>query len=195
MTTQMSPVPRTEDVRGQALRAAAVGAGAGVVGSLLMATYAMVASLTYQHHGFFTPIYHIASVFLAPKALMSSMQQAMNGHDFFFSLGPALLGAVIHMMIGLMYGAVFGAAVGLLRLPRALLLPAGAAFGVLVFVVSSWVGLPLAAAIFSSGDQIAHMASRVGYPTFLLEHVLFGAGTALALLAGSTGARSSGRTR
>jgi hypothetical protein len=38
------------------------GAVAGVVGSLVMATYAMVASWSYQQHGFFTPLYHIASV-------------------------------------------------------------------------------------------------------------------------------------
>ncbi|MGK2854021.1 MAG: hypothetical protein ACSLE3_07970, partial [Microbacteriaceae bacterium] len=41
------------------------GAAAGAGASLVMAMYAMVAALTYQHTGFFTPLYHIAST-LAP---------------------------------------------------------------------------------------------------------------------------------
>lgn len=41
-------------------------------------------------------------------------------------------------------------------------------------MISSYVGLPLAAAIFSSGDQITNMAELVGYGTFLVEHLIFG---------------------
>lgn len=72
--------------------------------------YAMVASATYQHHGFFTPLYHIASTFIAPTQLMTSMQHAMMGSTFYFA-GPAVLGAAIHMMTGAMYGVVFALAV------------------------------------------------------------------------------------
>ena len=168
------------------------GAAAGVAGSLVMAIYAMVASWTYQQHGFFTPLYHIASVVISPQTMMTSAQQAMAGSAFTFSLGPALLGAVIHMMVGAMYGAVFGAVAAALRLRGGTLLVAGLAWGVVVFAASSWVGLPLAAAVLGSGDQITHMASMVGYPTFLLEHVLFGAGTAVAFAA-LTGRRPAAR--
>lgn len=161
--------------------AVAVGAGGGLVASLVMAGYAMIASISYQHRGFFTPLYHIASLFIAPKTMMTSMMHAMGGSSFYFSAGPAITGAVIHMMTGLLYGAVFAAVVWAARLRGAAVVAAGAVWGVLVFAASTWLALPVAAKIFSSGDQITHMAKMVGYPTFLLEHVLFG--LALGLLA------------
>lgn len=158
------------------------GAAWGAVASLVMAMYAMVASATYQHHGFFTPLYHIASTFIAPNELMASMQHAMMGGTFFFAFGPAVLGAVIHMMTGAMYGAVFAVAIHALRLGGLALIGAGAVWGAMVFAVSSWIGLPVAAKLFGSGDQITHMARMVGYPTFLVEHVLFGLTLAALLL-------------
>ena len=163
------------------VKAGLVGGVAGVIASMMMAAYAMIASATYQSHGFFTPLYHIASTFIAPTTLMASMQHAMSGGTFYFSLGPAALGAVIHMMIGAMYGAAFGLVVVTLRLRGRVLIGAGAMWGVLVFAISSWIALPIAAAVFSSGDQITHMASMVGYSTFLVEHVLFGSTLGLVL--------------
>jgi len=149
-----------------------------------MAMFAMVASLTYQHHGFFTPLFHIASTFLSPGTMMTSAQHAMAGQNFFFAFGPAILGAIVHMMIGAMYGAVLGVAVSLVRSRArgAALIAAGAVWGVIVFVVSSWIALPIAASLFGSGDQITHMARMVGYPTFLIEHIIFGATAGAALL-------------
>jgi hypothetical protein len=116
---------------------------------------------------------------------MNSMQHAMTGATFYFSFGPALLGAVIHMMIGAMYGAAFAVIAARLRLGGPTLAVAGAAWGAAVFVISSFVGLPLAAKVFSSGDQITHMARLVGYNTFLTEHVLFGLALGTLLLAWS----------
>ncbi len=52
-----------------------------------------------------------------------------------------------------------------------------------MFVISSFIGLPLAAAVFGSGDQITHMAKMVGYPTFLAEQVLVGLALGLLMLA------------
>lgn len=164
-------------------RTLAAGAIAGVIGSLVMAMFAMIAAATYQHSGFFTPLYHIGSVFIDPSTMMASMQQAMGGSNFYFAFGPAIVGAIVHMMVGVMYGVVFAAIV--MRIPKlseSLLVIAGMIYGAMVFAVSAWIGLPLAAAIFSSGDQIANMASMVGYGTFALEHIMFGLGTALALL-------------
>lgn len=158
------------------------GAAFGALASLVMAMYAMIASATYQHHGFFTPLYHIASTFIAPSDLMTSMQHAMMGSTFYFAFGPAVLGAAIHMMTGAMYGAVFAVAIHALRLRGAILIGAGAVWGAMVFAISSWIGLPLAAKLFNSGDQITHMAKMVGYPTFLTEHVLFGLALAALLL-------------
>ncbi len=169
-------------------QAAVRGGLLGVIASLVMAAFAMMAAATYQSVGFFTPLYHIASTFISPSTLMTSMQHAMAGSTFYFAFGPAVLGAAIHMMIGAMYGAMFAVAAVLLRLHGPILVAAGAAWGALVFVISSFVALPIAAALFSSGDQITHMASKVGYGTFLTEHVLFG--LALGLLLASRRVRA-----
>jgi len=159
-----------------------VGAVAGVIGSLVMAMFAMIAAATYQHTGFFTPLYHIGSLLLDPSTMMASMEQGMAGSNFYFVFGPAMVGALIHMMVGAMYGVLFAVIVRMAKLRGMTLLLAGMIYGAVVFAVSAWVGLPLAATIFSAGDPITNMAAMVGYPTFLVEHIMFGVATAFALL-------------
>ncbi len=163
-------------------RTAIVGAIAGVIASLVMAMYAMIAATTYQHIGFFTPLYHIASVFIDPSTMMTSMQQGMSGSNFYFAVGPAVVGALVHMMVGAMYGIPLAFIVRQTKLNGLNLVLAGMLYGVVVFAVSAWIGLPLAATIFSSGDQITNMASMVGYGTFLIEHIMFGVAAAVVLL-------------
>jgi len=92
----------------------------------------------------------------------------------YFAVGPALLGAVVHMMVGAAYGAVFGLLAALPRLRGVMLIADGAVWGAVVFAVSSFVALPVAASVFGSGDQIIQMAKMVGYGTFAIEHVIFG---------------------
>jgi len=168
---------------GRALGAAAMrGALAGVGASLVMAMYAMIAAWTYQHTGFFTPLYHIAATFAAPDTMMRSMEAAMAGNSFTLVFGPAVLGAMIHMMVGAMYGAIFAVVARFLRWHGAALLGAAIAWGLIVFAMSSWIGLPIAAALFGGGEPIRDMASMVGYPTFILEHLLFGATLGFLLL-------------
>jgi hypothetical protein len=162
--------------------AAAWGAAAGVGASLVMAMYAMIAALTYQHTGFFTPLYHIAAALAPGEAMMQSMQSAMAGNSFTFVFGPAALGAIIHMMVGAAYGAVFGGVARLLRWHGAMLVAAAVAWGLVVFAISAWVGLPLAASLFGGGDPIRNMATMVGYPTFIVEHLLYGAALGLLLV-------------
>lgn len=167
-------------------RTAGRGAVLGMAASLVMAAFAMMAGATYQASGFFTPLYHIASTLISDESMMTSMARAGEGHSFYLAVGPAVLGAVIHMMIGAMYGAVFAVAAGLLRLRGRMLVAAGPVWGGVVFLVSSFVALPVAASLFGSGDQIARMASMVGYGTFLAEHLIFG--LALGLLLARRGA-------
>lgn len=162
-----------------------VGAGAGMMGAMAMAAYAMIASDS-QGKGFFTPLYHIASLFISKDSMMTSMQHAMGGHAFYFTLGPAILGALIHMMTGAMYGVVFALAIARVKLPAMGVILTGAIYGAVAFVMSAYIGLPIAASIFSSGDQITHMAKMVGNGTFLVEHIVFGAATAM-ILAGVAG--------
>ena len=160
---------------GQGLaRVGARGAVLGAVASVAMGAAAMMAAATYQGVGFFSPLYHIASVVISPSTLMASMQHAASGGAFYLAAGPALLGLAIHMMVGAMYGVPFAMVAARLRLGARLLVAAATLWGAGVFVVSSFVGLPVAAAVLGSGDQVAHMASMVGYGTFLAEHLVFG---------------------
>jgi len=163
-------------------RTAIVGAIAGVIASLVMAMFAMIAAATYQHTGFFTPLYHIASLFIDPSTMMTSMQQGMSGSNFYFAFGPAVVGAIVHMMTGAMYGIGFAVIARFAKLRGLNLIIAGMVYGAIIFAVSAWIGLPLAATIFSSGEPIANMASMVGYGTFLVEHIMFGVAAAVVLL-------------
>jgi hypothetical protein len=178
--------PAVATARGRTLVTATVrGAMAGVGASLVMAMYAMIAAWTYQHTGFFTPLYHIAATFAAPDTMMTSMEAAMAGNSFTFVLGPALLGAMIHMMVGAMYGAAFAVMAHLLRWHGVSLVGAAMMWGLIVFAISAWIGLPVAAALFGGGDPIRDMASMVGYPTFIVEHLMFGAALGILLLGAS----------
>ena len=157
----------------QPLNATVVRGGvAGMIAGAVMAMFAMVASVTYQHHGFFTPLFHISALFGSPDAMMRSGMEAMAGHKFWFSAGPAVLGLLIHLMTGAMFG--IGFAFLARRLPRTTLLPAGGGYGLGVFVVSAFAGLPVAAKITNSGSTISDMASMVGRATFAVEHMMFG---------------------
>jgi len=125
---------------------------------------------------------HVTATFVAPDTMMSSMQAAMAGDTFTFAFGPAVLGAIIHMMVGAVYGLAFAVMAHYLKWHGLVLVGAGIAWGLVFFAVSTWIGLPLAAALFGGGDPIRDMASMVGYPTFLVEHLLFGATLGLMLL-------------
>jgi len=148
----------------------------GVIAAAVMAMYAMIAGATYLGSGFFTPLYHIASSVTEPKAMMTSMQSAMEGQgDFYFTMGPAAVGMLIHLATGAVYGILFALIARALRLSGAVAFGAGMIFGVGVLLFSSFVGLPVAATLFDGGDPIADMPKMVGWTTFTIEHVIFGA--------------------
>lgn len=168
------------------LRALGYGAGVGAVASVPMAMYALIASWE-KGTGFFTPLHHIASLWAPGDAMMASMEKAMSGSDFHLVFGTAILGALIHLMTGAMYGAVFGLVVSRLHVGLAVLAGAGLVYGAIVFVLSAFIGLPIAAAVFDSGDPITNMAEMAGWGTFLFEHLIFG--LTLGLLLGVARAR------
>jgi hypothetical protein len=176
------------------VRGAASGAGAGIVASIAMGMYAMVASYL-KDTGFFTPLHHIATLFAEPTAMMESMMAAMEkGDHFAITGGVAFLGLVIHMMTGAMYGAILGLAVAKLRLGVGILALVGLVYGAIVFAASAFVGLPLAASIFGVDDlgegpmagmnSIADMAEMAGWGVFFSEHLLFGLVTGLLIAVG-----------
>ncbi|MBW8172230.1 hypothetical protein K0651_04100 [Ornithinimicrobium sp. Arc0846-15] len=149
------------------------GAGAGVIASLAMAMFAMVASFA-KGTGFFTPLYHIASALAPGDAMMSSMMSAEAGESFTIVVGTGLVGAAIHMMTGAMYGAVFGVLASMLNLKTSLLAVAGVVYGGLVFALSAFVALPIVGGVLGAGDPISNMAEMAGFGVFAGEHLLFG---------------------
>jgi hypothetical protein len=155
-------------------RAVLGGAIAGLVASVLMGMFAMIAAATYQGTGFFTPMYHIASTFISGDAMKTSMDRAMHGSDFYFAAGPALLGAIVHMMWGAMLGAIFGVLAWWLRLRGAAAPVAGVVYGLAVMIVDSLIVLPIAASVFGGGTPISDMPQIVGWGTFTIEHAIFG---------------------
>lgn len=169
MTSSTTTTNRPSGIR----RAILVGAGAGILASLVMAMYAMGASWA-KDTGVLTPLYHIASLLTSQDAMMASMEDGMAGDPFRLQVGPALLGALIHMTTGAAYGAVFGLVVSRLGVGRAVLVGLGVLWGAVVFVASAFVGLPAAAAVFDAGAPIRDMAEMAGWGTFLVEHLLFG---------------------
>ena len=149
------------------------GAIIGMAAAVGMAMYAMVASATYQHHGFFTPLFHISALTGSPKSMMQSLHAAMSGETFWFTPGAALCGLLIHMITGAMYGIGFALLVRRVRAAGAVV-AAGMAYGAGAMVFSGIIGLPVAAAIMSAGNTISDMPQMVGWATFAIEHLLFG---------------------
>jgi len=170
MSATTSVVRRSAAIK----RGITVGVIGGLLGAALMAMYAMVVSATVKDVGFFTPLYHIASAFIDPTAMMTSIEDAAGGDATYFTAGPAVVGLVVHMMTGAVAGALFGALVALRPAPRWVVVLAGAAFGVVVMLVNNFIGLPLVADLFGGGDPIADMPSIVGWGTFTVEHLIYG---------------------
>jgi len=53
------------------------GAVAGMLGGAMMAMFTMLATATYLHMGFFTPLYVIASPLSGPQSMMTAMHGGM----------------------------------------------------------------------------------------------------------------------
>ena len=149
-------------------RTLVVGAAAGAVASVAMGMYAMVAAATYQHTGFFTPLYHIASPLIGTDTLMRSMGST------YLSAGPALLGLATHMMVGAAWGIVFAVLARALRLSGAAAVGVGVVYGLAVMLAMAFVGLPVTAALLRGGDVVRDMPTLVGWGTFATEHAIYG---------------------
>lgn len=140
-----------------------LGAVAGLVAGAMMAMYAMVSSaIGFGGQGFFTPLYGIA----APVVGMGDMERSMQSGLFYFAPGSAFVGLMGHMMWSAIYGAIFGAIVGALRTTGAAAIALGAAFGIAIMLLMSFVVLPL----FGLGS----MPQMVGTPSWIIEHLIFG---------------------
>lgn len=150
----MTPQPTTA-------RLIVAGIIAGIIAGIVMAMYAMLASATVLAQGFFTPLYGIASPIVGQSAMQTSMHEGV-----YFTLGPALLGLMIHMMFSAVFGIIFGLAARALRLRGGLAVLAGMVYGVIVLLVMSFIVLPIVGA--------GTLPATVGWPSFTVEHLMYG---------------------
>lgn len=190
MTTTHSPSPRVHT------RGIAVGIGGGIAGAIAMGMWAMIAS-ERSGKGFFTPMHHIAALLAGNDALMGSVKAAMHGNNYEISAGAAILGLVMHMMVGAILGALFGAALSYTPLARSVSVVAGLLWGAVIAVLNALVVLPIAAGIFgveplamgpaAGKTPVADMASMAGWATWLPEHLVFGLVLGLVVAFGSVG--------
>lgn len=146
----------------------------GIVASLAMAMYSMVVAGMVQSVGFFTPLYHIASVVTSPAAMMESMDAAMGGNAFYFSAGTAIVGALIHMMTGAIAGVVFVLIARMSSVRGLWAVIAGAMFGLVVMLINGLCLLPITSRLFDRGEAITNMADIVGWGHFSVQHLIYG---------------------
>jgi hypothetical protein len=166
-------------------RAVETGMMAGMTAAVPMAIFAMIASATWQHAGFYTPWYRIAAV-LDPLPLQASLEEAATDRpSFYFYPQPMFAGTAVHLAIGGFFGILFVALVRALRvrgpvggsgLRSASPLVAGVLYGLAVAALMGLALLPVFAEWLGGGRQIAEAASIVGWPTFLAWHLVYGIG-------------------
>jgi hypothetical protein len=137
------------------------GAIVGILAGMVMAMYAMIASATFLAQGFFTPLYGIATPIVGSEAMLTSMRQGL-----YFAHVPALAGLVVHMMWSAFYGAIFGVLASRLQLAATAAVVVGMLYGVAVMIAMSFIVLPIVAA--------GAMPGMIGWPSFTVEHLMFG---------------------
>jgi uncharacterized membrane protein YagU involved in acid resistance len=138
-----------------------LGALVGIIGGILMALFTMLATATYLQVGFFTPLYAIAAPLIGRQTLLASMVHS----GFYFTLGPALLGLVIHLMWSAFWGMIFGLIARRLHLTEGVAIISGLIYGLLVMLVMSFIVVPIVGA--------PDLLRLVGTLSFVIAHALF----------------------
>lgn len=150
---------------------------AGMVAAVPMGLFSMIAAATYQHRGFFSPMYHIASL-LGDDTAARSLQAAASGDVFFFVPEPTIFGVAMHLVVGGFFGAIFSvvarAVVARIVPSRASIIAVGVAYALLVMLLMSLVLVPAADAALSGEERVSSFASVAGWGTFTIQHVIYG---------------------
>ena len=138
-----------------------IGAIVSMIGGVLMAMFTMIATVTYLHMGFFTPMYAMAAPLIGRQTLMTSMTHGL----FYFALGPAVLGLVLHMMGSAFWGIIFGLIARGLHLSGAAAVISGLIYGLVVMLIMAYIVVPIVGA--------PNLLQMVGW-SFLISHLLYG---------------------
>jgi hypothetical protein len=132
-----------------------IGAGvvAGIIGGMLMAMIMMVATAA-GGMGLLAPLRLIAATFYGKDAMAGG--------------GPLLVGLMVHMMNSMVFGVIFAWIAGSRRAALPALM-AGVAFGIAIWAVTTFGGLPMLnpmmrerVAMMPVAWFIAHMAFGMG---------------------------------
>lgn len=132
-----------------------IGAGlvAGIIGGMLMAMIMMMATAA-GGMGFLAPLRLIAATFYGKDAMAGG--------------GPLLVGLMVHMMNSMVFGVIFAWLAGRERAPLPALM-AGVAFGVAIWAVMTFGGLPMLNPMMR--ERVAMMPLA-----WFVAHVAFGMG-------------------
>jgi len=134
------------------------GAAAGVIGGLLMAAFAMIAT-TLLGQGPFAVPQLIGAAFRGPEALLSGF-------------GIVVWGVVLHLLTSAAYGMLFATLVRR-DTPRGIAMLAGVAFALGIFVLMMFVIVPVV-------DPVMANRASMMIGTMLVMHVLYGVGLGLS---------------
>lgn len=146
-TPSASPPPAPEETTGQLPFSS--GLVPGLWGALAMLALLLLEGVT-RIDGPLYFLYHVASTFLGPHAMLGGV-------------GPFFVGLAVHLAMGAGLGALFAVLVGRVRRRRAVF--AGAGFGGLVGLIMLFAVLPLTS---------PYMAERLEGGLFLFAHLLYG---------------------
>jgi hypothetical protein len=163
----------TEDDRTTLEKVAERGIFAGLVASVVMAVFAMVASGTYQGRGLFTPMYHAAFI-IDEETMGDAIAKAGEGEPFYFFRETFIFGMIAYVLLGGAFGGLFAVVAKKLRLQGTRAILGGVVYGLGVMVVMSLAVLPGAAKLFGAGEPISRMGAEVGWPTFVAQFAVFG---------------------
>src|SRR5437588_11848359 len=129
----------TQRDTGQSIHLLLLGATVGMIGGILMALFTMLATTTYLQMGFFTPLYAIAAPLIGQQPLSTSLKQG----GFYFALGPALLGLVVHLLWAALWGLIFGLLAHRLHLTGGVSIIVGVVYVVVVMLVLLVIVVPV----------------------------------------------------
>jgi hypothetical protein len=138
-----------------------------------MGLFMMLASATWGHAGVFTPFYRIAGV-LDRGAFDLSLEEAAGGNRFWLDTQTALPGACVHLALAALFGMLFYLLAREGRgSPAAALVAAAVGWSLLVAALMVPV-LRLAGRSLGGGALIADVPARLGWPTYLAMHLVYG---------------------
>ena len=135
---------------------------AGLIASIVMGMWEMVAEQVAGGNGFWAPVTYIAATVLRDYQEVAAPAS--------FALLPVVLGLMAHMMNSVVLGVIFAQFAPRLTSSFNRLVGFGAAYGVVVFFIMWFVVLPIANPVML----------RLSFPFFLLGHVMWGTSLGVA---------------